>query len=284
MHLPVAAADPLGHVKDAPLFSWGEGDLGWQIWLGEKLEGVSRALMSVGFGKHVFILMLAGALTLLLFWIRAKQGKTETVPGRFGNLLESIMLFLRDQVVRPFMGEHGDRYLPFVWGFFFLILINNILGLIPIFDYLGHGGNTATANIGVTAALALCSFSLYHYLGIKEQGGVWVYTKNIFPHVPVFILPIIVPVEIIAHLVRPAALAIRLCANMVAGHTLMAVILGFTLQAAALGLAGWGSVTLVSCVAVIALTFLELQVAMLQAFVFTFLSTVFLSLAVHPEH
>jgi F-type H+-transporting ATPase subunit a len=277
--------NPLGHVKDEPLFHFGPDDYGWQQALHHQTgEFFEKLYLDWGIGKNFLMFVLAGLVTVLLFWIRARQVRKETVPGRFGNALEAIMLYLRDQVVRPFLGHHGDKFLPFTWAFFFFILINNLLGLIPFFDYLGHGGNTATANIGITAALALCSFTLYHTIGIKEQGGPVTYIKNLFPHVPVVIYVIIIPVEIVAHIVRPCALAIRLCANMVAGHTLIAAILMFTAMSAKLGVLGWGGITLVSCLSAVALTFLELLVAFIQAFVFAFLSTVFLSMSVHPEH
>lgn len=283
--LPLGAGNPLGHVVDEPLFYFSEGDYGWQVALNQKVGHFFEHLYwDYGLGKHAFMFLLAGILTLLLFGVRARQVRNEVVPGRFGNLLESVMLFLREQVAEPFLGKHCDKFLPFVWGFFFFILINNLLGLIPIFDYLGHGGNTATANIAITGALALTSFTLYHFLGVREQGGVWTYTKSLFPHVPLPIYVIIIPVEIIAHVVKPCALAIRLCANMVAGHTLMASILMFTTMSATLGLAGWGSISLVSFLGTVALNFLEILVAFIQAFVFTFLSTVFLSMAVHPDH
>ncbi len=280
----LAAENPLNHVVDAPLFHFAHQDYAWQVALHEKTKGLSEFLWSLGIGKHILIFMLAGVLTLLLFWARARQAARETVPGRFGNMIEAVMLFLKNEVARPFLGDHCDHYMPFVWGFFFFILISNLLGLIPLFDYLGHGGNTATANIGITGALALCSVTLYHFLGLKEQGNPWTYVKNLFPHVPFFVLPIIVIVELVAHVIRPCALAIRLCANMLAGHTMMAVIFMFITMSVKLGLFGWGPITLVSCSTVVALTFLELLVALIQAYVFTFLSTVFLSMAVHPEH
>jgi F-type H+-transporting ATPase subunit a len=284
--LPVlAAANPLDHVVDQPLFHFEEGhDYAWQIWLHHHFGGLSGKLWGVGIGKHFVIFCLAGLITLLVFWIRARQVRTEVVPGRFGMLIETVMVFLRDNVARPFLGDHCEPYLPFIWGFFFFILFNNLLGLIPLFDYLGHGGNTATANIGITAALALSSFLLYHLQGMRAQGSFFRYFKNLFPHVPAFIYPIIVPVELIAHVVKPCALAIRLCANMVAGHTLMAAILGFTVMSASLPVWGWGGISLISLLATVALNFLELLVALIQAFVFTFLSTVFLGMAVHPEH
>ena len=125
---------------------------------------------------------------------------------------------------------------------------------------------------------------LYHGLGIKEQGNIFTYIKNLFPHVPLVILPLIIVIEIAAHIIRPCALAIRLCANMVAGHVMVAVLLGFTATLTAESLVSGGLISIVSLAAVTALTFLELLVALIQAFVFTFLTTVFLSMAVHPEH
>jgi len=185
-------------------------------------------------------------------------------------------------MVRPFLGEHGDRYLPVIWSFFFFIVISNLLGLVPFFDYLGHGGNTPTGSIYLTLALAVCSFFIYHGLGIKEQGFV-PYLKNLFPRVPIFVLPILVVVELMAHIVRPAALAIRLFANMLAGHTMIATIIGFS--AVWVNWLHWGAgISLISYLASVALTFLELLVAVIQAFVFAFLTTVFLAGAVHPEH
>lgn len=284
--LPLGAGNPLGHVVDEPLFYFpGTGDYGWQQAIHKAVNPIFQPLYdNFGIGKHFFMFCLAGILTLLLFWVRANQARTEVVPGRFGNLIESVMIFLKEQVAEPFLGHHCNKFLPFVWGFFFFILINNLLGLMPFFDYIGHGGNTATANIAITGALAITSAVVYHFLGVKEQGGAWTYFKSLFPHVPVPIYVIIVPVEIIAHTVKPCALAIRLCANMVAGHTLMASIVMFTTMATGLGLAGWGGISLVSFLGIVALNFLELLVAFIQAFVFTFLSTVFLSMAVHPDH
>jgi F-type H+-transporting ATPase subunit a len=281
----LAAANPLDHVVDQPIFHFGAEDYGWQVWLHHHVgEFFHHLYEDFGIGKHVLMFVLAAAVTLLLFWVRARQARTETVPGRFGNMMEAVMLFLRDQVVRPFLGPDGDRFLPFTWTFFFFILMNNLLGLVPFFDYIGHGGNTATANIALTGALALCSFTLYHAIGIREQGNPWKYVKNLFPHVPLFVLPLMVFIEIIAHIIRPFALAVRLCANMVAGHTMVAAILLFIQLSSKLVFIGWAGISLVSCLTVLALTFLEILVAFIQAFVFTFLSTVFLSLAVHPEH
>ncbi len=251
------------------------------------LYGVPHFFYDIGLTKQAFMFMLAGVLTLLLFWGYAKNAGKQRVPTRYGNFVESLILFLRDQLIRPFMGESGDKFLPVIVTFFTYILFCNVLGLIPLFDYLGHGSNTATGNICITGALAICAFVFYHSQGIRAQGGIGIYIKNLFPQVPLFVLPIIVVIEIIAHLIRPFALAVRLFANMLAGHAMMAALLGFTIfftNESIGSLLGGGAISVVSVLAVTALTFLELLVAVIQAFVFAFLTTVFLAGAVHPEH
>lgn len=275
----LAAADPMDHVIDKPLL-WGllEED--------GALYKLSIAANTWGITKQVVLFFIAGILTLLFFWSYVRQIKKnpDGVPGRWGNFVETILDVLRDQLILPFMGESGMKYLPMLATFFVYILICNLLGLIPLLDYAGHGGNTSTANFFITAALAICAFCLYHGLGIREQGNIFTYIKNLFPHVPVFILPLIIVIELMAHVIRPCALAIRLGANMMAGHVMIAVILGFTASLTMDFLVGGAVISLISVTAVILLTFLELIVAIIQAFVFTFLTAVFLSMAVHPEH
>lgn len=268
--LPLAAADPLSHVLDGQLVFDSDGSL-WRM----------------GITKQTFIFFLAGILTILFFWSHARGAGKRTIPSRWGNFVEFILEFIRDQMVRPFLGRGGDRFVPVLATFFTYILISNLLGLVPFLDYLsyeeGVGGNTATGNLGITAGLAICAFCAYHFLGMREQGFV-PYIKSLFPPVPFYVLAIIIPVELMAHAVRPCALAIRLFANMVAGHTLVAVILGFTAVFTRDFAVGGAAISLFSVVGVTALTFLELLVALIQAFVFTFLTTVFLAGAVHPEH
>ena len=256
----LASADPMEHIVDAPLF---DGVVSKGSWLYD----VSEHLYGLGITKQVVLFFIAGILTVLFFWSYVRQIKRDpdAAPGRWGNFVETILDTLRDQMVLPFMGKSGLKFLPVLATFFVYILICNLIGLIPLLDYVGHGGNTATANYLITPALAFCAFVLYHGLGIKEQGNIFTYIKNLFPHVPVVILPLIIVIEIAAHIIRPCALAIRLCVTMDS-------------------LIGGGVISLVSIIAVTLLTFLELLVAVIQAFVFTFLTTVFLSMAVHPDH
>ena len=263
----LAAADPLAHVRD-----------------GQLVFDSSGVLFNIGLTKQTFMFLLGGVLTLLFFWSYSRKAGKQVVPSRWGNLVESVFGFVRDQMTRPFMGQHGDRYVPVITAFFVYILITNLLGLVPFFEFLGHGSNTGTGQLAITGGLALCSFVFYHGCGIKEQGGFWTYFKNLFPRVPLFILPLIFFVELSAHVVRPCALALRLFANMLAGHIMMAVILGFTSVFTQEFVMGGGAIAVTSFLAVTALTFLELLVAVIQAFVFAFLTTVFLAGAVHPEH
>jgi len=275
----LAASNPMDHISDARLF---DGLVSKGSWLYE----VSDHLYGLGITKQVALFFIAGLLTVLFFWSYVRQIKRDpdAVPGRWGNFVETILDTLRDQLVLPFMGESGLKFLPILATFFVYILICNLIGLIPMLDWAGHGGNTSTANPYITVALAVCAFVLYHGIGLREQGNIFTYIKNLFPHVPVVILPLIIVIEIAAHIIRPCALAIRLCANMVAGHVMVAVLLGFTATLTAETLISGGLISIVSVAAVTALTFLELLVALIQAFVFTFLTTVFLSMAVHPEH
>ena len=275
----LAAADPMDHIADKPLFDGLLTD-------GSGLDRVSSALYELGITKQVALFFIAGILTVLFFWSYVRQIKRDpdALPGRWGKFRETSLDALRDQLVLPFMGESGLKFLPILATFFVYILICNLIGLIPMLDWVGHGGNTSTANYYITPALAFCAFVLYHGLGIKEQGNIFTYIKNLFPHVPVVLLPLIIVIEIAAHIIRPCALAIRLCANMVAGHVMIAVLLSFTAAFTADFLIGGGLIALISVIAVTLLTFLELLVAVVQAFVFTFLTTVFLSMAVHPDH
>jgi F-type H+-transporting ATPase subunit a len=264
--------NPLEHVVNSHLFAG----------YGGALEDFGHSLAHWGLNKLSVLFIVAGAITTAIFLWRARQVRHEVVPGRFGSFIEASMLFVRDQMTRPFMGEEGDRFLPIIWTFFFFILVCNLLGMVPFLDYLGHGGNTPTGTFFLTLALAICSFFIYHGIGLKKHGPIH-YVKSLFPKVPLALLPLMVVVELISHLIRPFALAVRLFANMLAGHTLIATILGFTLVW--VNWLHWGAgISLVSFVTAVALTFLELLVAVIQAFIFAFLTTVYLAGAFHPEH
>jgi F-type H+-transporting ATPase subunit a len=187
--------------------------------------------------------------------------------------------------------------MPFLWTVFFFILVNNILGLVPLLDihglitptlvhekHIAYIGGTLTQNLFVTGALAVIAFFVINIEGIREM-GLFQYLKHLTGGAPIFVWPILVPVEFIGIFVKPVALAIRLFANMTAGHILLATLLGFVGFAIteSHSLLLGGTITIVSAGAAVAIYFLELFVAFLQAFVFMFLTAVFISMLTHHD-
>lgn len=242
-----------------------------------------------GVTTHIVMLVVAALLLMLVLPAAAAATSRGVVPRGLRNFVESILQYLREEVVRPILGEATDRYVPVLWTFFFLILTANVLGMVPFGAGLGrldaslaHMGGTATGNLSITVGFAACAFVFIHFAGIREQ-GLGHYVKNFVPHVHWSLLLLFIPLEILGAVVKPAVLALRLFANMMAGHLVLAVILGFGAFGLAKGGAFYG-VTLVSVLGAVALSLLELFVALLQAYVFTFLTTLFVGMAVHPEH
>ncbi|HIA27174.1 MAG TPA: F0F1 ATP synthase subunit A [Planctomycetes bacterium] len=251
----LASSDPLGHVLDHDLH-----------WLTENLQ----------ITQHVLYLSLAAALCLIIFPMVARQMQDGIPRGRGAGLVEVILIYIRDEMVQPFLGDDTRKFVPLIWTFFFFVLFCNLLGMIP-------GSATATSNISVTAGLALISFVVYHAVGIKRN-GIIKYVKASLLVGPPMLWPMMIPIEILSQIIRPCALAIRLFANMVGGHLMLAVILGFAGILSAENFFLGTTITVISVASCILLTFLELLVAAIQAYIFAFLTTVFLSLAIHPEH
>jgi len=259
---------------------------------------------------HVGNLLLSVIILLLVGpWAAAQiatgpesQGTDRYVTQNlFAHMIEVICVYLRDTVVKPLLGRRTDGFMPYLWTLFFFILVNNVLGLVPLLDvqhiaspslkssHAAFFGGTATQSIFVTAVLAFISFIVINFAGIREL-GIGGYLKHLTGGAPAFIWPILVPVEILGTFIKPIALALRLFANMTAGHILLAALGGFV--AAGIGLINnggasillGGAVTLASFTGMIAIYFLELFVAVLQAFIFMFLTTVFISLLSHQGH
>jgi F-type H+-transporting ATPase subunit a len=234
------------------------------------------------FSNHM--LMVTIATVILLIVIPLGAGKKRLVPRGFQNLIESLCVFLRDEVARPVLGHNADRFIFFVWTIFFFILTMNLLGMVPLEaayylitrreEPIGGG---ATTNIWITGTLAMITFVLTHASGIKQY-GVLKYLGSLAPKVPWPILPLIFVLEILSALVRPFALAVRLFANMVAGHIVLATFVGLILI-----FKQW-SIAAVSVGAIIGMSCLELLVAFIQAYIFTLLSALFISLALESEH
>ncbi len=319
------------------------------------------------FTNHLLMSLVGAAILLAFFPLLGRKyaamaagGPEQLVPRGFSNLIEAVMQFIRNEVVRPVLEEKTDRFMPFLWTLFFYILICNLLGMIPLGEIIGaltggkvqHFGGTATGNIMITAGLAFVTFITIHFSGAKEvyrqlvdgtyghhhehdenhalhgEGHSYglahdaehpaphstdagkspavaaimaplLYVWNFAPHVfmpekiagpmdfllviaDVFMWAILLLLEGIGALVKPFALAIRLFANMVAGHVVLASILALaltlstTMQKSTVGVA-----VVIGCAA---LSCLELFVAFLQAYVFVFLSTLFIAASVSPEH
>ena len=218
--------------------------------------------------KQLIMILLACILIILLFALGYKKNKI--VQSGIGNLLEVFVIFIRDEVVYPNMGEkQGRRFLPLILTFFFFIVTLNLLGLIP-------GSATATASFSITVALALVTFFTYIIFGNKD------FWKHIFatPGVPFWLLPIMIPVELIGLLTKPFALSVRLLANMNAGHIIIYAFLGIIINM------GSEWVAIGSVPMALAINMLEIFVAFLQGYIFSLLSSIFIGMAVleHEHH
>jgi len=219
--------------------------------------------------KHLLMMWIVSALLIVIF--RRVFQQPQTVRTGVGNLLEAMVVFIRDEIVLPNLGEEGKHYLPFLLTVFFFILFCNLLGLIP---YAG----TATGNVTVTAALALIALTMIQLGGIRAHGLVH-HFQNLVPHgIPVWLLPIMIPVEIMGQLTKPFALCIRLYANMTAGHIVIYSLLGliFLFKSVVVAPVSVGFALFISV--------LELFVAFLQAYIFTMLTSLFMGMSIHPEH
>ncbi len=259
----LAELNPLDHIVAVPLFQFSIGP--WQV----------------AVSNHMFMVTVAGAVLLVAGWLLRSP---KLIPAGFQNAMESVCEYLREDMVRPVLHERTDKYIGFIWTLFFFVLTLNLLGMVPLDKILylitrkpNHLGGGATANIWITGALALITFCMTHIAGVKEQ-GLGPYLANLVPPAPRWILPLLYPLELIGIMVRPFTLAVRLFANMVAGHLVLATLLGLILIFKSLGAAA------VSVLGVAALSLLELLVAFIQAYVFTFLSTLYIGASVRPDH
>lgn len=292
----LAASNPVDHVVNQHFHT--VRLFGMDVWL---------------WSAHVGNLIVAGFLTVGLLWWAASRIRTGpeseghdryVTRSPLAHAIEVVCVYLRDTTVRPLLGERTDRFMPFLWTLFFFILINNLLGLTPLTDLLhlidgiagGHYvggllGATATQNIFVTGALALIAALVINLAGVREL-GLGGYLHHLTAGTPAYLWPLMVPIEILGTLIKPFALALRLFANMTAGHILVAVLFMFAVSGLGLfarwtagGIVIGGAISVASVLGAIGIYFLELFVAFLQAFVFMFLTAVFVSqLSHHGEH
>ena len=221
--------------------------------------------------KHVIMLLLAATLAavILIGTARAHTRHTHAVgrPKGFAAGLEAMVLYIRNEVIVPNVGPHGEGYAPYLLTVFFFILFANLLGLIPY-------GSTATGNVSVTATMAILSLLVTEISGIRAQGlsylnTVFYWNKELWLPMRIFMFLLMSPVEIISKFTKPFALAIRLFANMTAGHIVVLAFIGLIFAFKL-------PVGFAPLLMAIAIMLLEIFVSFLQAFIFTLLTSVFI--------
>jgi F-type H+-transporting ATPase subunit a len=278
--------DPFAHVRDSDhleLFPT----------VGLEFHGLEIAGVPIKF--MILMAICAVAVGWMMIWLGRKMKNGDTPRGYLWNLFESLLFFVRDKIARPAIGEEeADKYLPYLCTLFLFIFAMNLIGLVPFLS-------SPTAAITVTAALAVVSFFVTHVSGLKEHGPGG-YLKTFIPHIHLeggaamkglgfAIMVGMAALEYATAFIRATVLAVRLFANMLAGHTVLFMILFFIAlvdnPAYKIPIAQdwmyWGIMPF-SVALVTALSLLELFIAGLQAFIFTFLTAVYIGLAKHPPH
>lgn len=276
-----AAIDPFEHVVDSNHIGIFES-IGWEIHLPEPLTKFM-----------VFIAIAAVVVGAMIFWLAGRIKSGEPPKGRLWNLIESMLFFIRDKVAVPSLGEHdANKYVPFLTTLFLFIFLCNLFGMLPFLP-------SPTAHIYVTGALAFVSFIVIHTSGVSEN-GFGKYLKSFIPHIHLdgpakYMAPLLIGgmaiLEYLTAFIRVIVLAVRLFANVLAGHTVLFMILFFIKMVSdpiykieiAQDWMYW-PVSLISVLMVTGLGLLELFIAGLQAFIFTFLTAIFIGLAKHPAH
>jgi len=266
LELPLVSFDLSGLVIPLPfldgVFQATGNDTPLINWMVKSDDGRAYLMLS----KHMIFITVAFVLVLLLL-LAARRTAGSPAPRGVGNLVESLIVYIRDGVVLPNTGEEGRPYLPFFLTVFFFILTMNLLGLVPF-------GSSATGNLSVTAGLALCAFGMMQVAGIRAHGLAG-HLKGLMPHgVPLAVAPILLPIEFLGMFTKPFALCVRLFANMMAGHAVIAAFVGLIVVPA---------LALTNLPVVVAIGLLELFVAFLQAYIFTMLTAIFSGAFIHQH-
>jgi F-type H+-transporting ATPase subunit a len=224
--------------------------------------------------KPEVIAILCALIVVVFFWVAL--AKPKLIPGKTQSLGEMAIIGVRDMIIRPQLGKKGDAYLPFISSLFFFIVLMNLMELIPVIQF------PAMARIGFVLPLVAMMYVLYWYQGFKTKGFIG-YFKSWVPHAPLFIMPLLVPIEILKYvIIQPFTLAIRLFANMFAGHLLLSIFMVATWY-----LASW-SIGLVFAAGSLFMVFfvflLELLVDVLQAFIFATLVSSYVADSLEYQH
>ncbi|WP_439610556.1 F0F1 ATP synthase subunit A [Reyranella sp.] len=231
------------------------------------IQDLTAPLFSIG-GHHVAVtnsaIFMMGAVVLSSGLLLAGAGKGAMIPGRLQAMSELFYEFIAN-MIRDNVGSGGKKFFPFIFSLFIFTLFGNILGMLPY-------GYTFTSQIAVTFFMAMVVFLGVTLIGLFKHG--LHFFSLFFPHgAPLFTAPILIPIELVSYLSRPISLSVRLFANMTVGHVLLKVLAGFVV---ALGIFG-----VVPLVVLVAITALELLVALLQAYIFTILCCIYLNDALH---
>jgi F-type H+-transporting ATPase subunit a len=227
--------------------------------------------------KHLVFFVVAAVLVVVLTRL-AIASYRKGIPTGVGALVEIFVVFIRDDIAEKNIG-HGDgrKFTPLLCSFFFFILIAALLGLVP-------GTATSTGNIAVTMALAAVSFAAQQWAGISKYGVVHHFAGIVPPGLPAWLLPIMIPVEILSMFTKPFALMVRLFANMLAGHMVIGALLMLIPLMAAISTAFGIAIIPVSLGLSLFIMVLELLVALIQAYIFTLLTSIFIGMYAHPSH
>lgn len=305
MNLLLAATDPLSHAVPHRLhgepifgpFTVGEGDM--------PMLNVFDGKYSFYITNHLSMTVFAAVLVVITFWFVSRRVKMKgsgldayKTKGRVAQLFETMCTFIRDEVARPNLHELTDKYIFYVWTVFFFILFTNVLGLIPIGyilqtltgdPHFSHWGGSATGNLSLTAMLALCSFIAILFVGIRETGlktflshfnplG-WDDPKMLIIGIPLYFL------EWMGLVIKCTVLSMRLFGTMMSGHLVIAAFIGLVFLAREASYTLAYGVQFSVIIGGILLTLLELFICCLQAFIFTFLTVLFISMvATHHDH
>ncbi len=237
-----------------------------------------QPFLGVFASKHTVFLFLVAILVIVVAQLAVRSYRGGSIPRGIGAAVESLVVFIRDEVAEPNIG-HGDgrRFTPLLASFFFFILLAALVGLLPF-------SATSTGNIAVTLALATVSFIAQQWAGISKYGIVGHFKNLIPPGMPLLLLPIMIPVEILGMFTKPFALTVRLFANMLAGHMVITTLL---LLIPLMGELSWfagAAMAPISLVLAVFIMLLEVLVAFIQAYIFTLLTAIFIGMYAHPAH
>jgi F-type H+-transporting ATPase subunit a len=227
--------------------------------------------------KHTAFLLGAVLLVIVGARLAMRSYGEKGVPRGIGAAVEGLVLFVRDKIAEPNIGHDGRKFTPLLCSFFSFILVAALLGLMPF-------AATSTGNLAVTLALATISFIAQQYAGISKYGVVGHFRNLIPPGLPAWLLPIMIPVEILSMFTKPFALMIRLFANMLAGHMVITTLILLISLMGQISWLGGVAMTPVSVGLALFIMLLEILVAFIQAYIFTLLSAIFIGMYAHPAH